>query len=71
MPTRSTFEEINLKRPGSAIRQVRVVIWAYHLPMEGGARRRKLPLWSYVNKPISRNLYRKNSSKECLTVSDW
>ena len=24
MPTRSTFEEINLKRPGSAIRQVRV-----------------------------------------------
>ena len=24
MPTRSTFEEINLKRPASAIRQVRV-----------------------------------------------
>ena len=25
MPTRSTFEEINLKRPASAIRQVRVL----------------------------------------------
>ena len=33
--------------------------------MIGGARRRKLPLGCYVNKLLSRNLSRKNSSKEC------
>ena len=35
--------------------------------MVGGGRRRKLPLWSYVNKPLSHNLSQKNSSKECLS----
>ena len=44
----------------------RVVISAYHLLMGGGARRHKLPLGNYVNKPLSRNLSRKSSSKECL-----
>ena len=43
-----------------------VVISAYHLPMVGGTRRCKLPLRSYVDKPPSRNLSRKNSSKQCV-----
>ena len=37
----------------------------HHLPMVGGARWCKLPLGSYLNKPLSRNLSRKNSSIEC------
>ena len=36
--------------------------------MVGGTRRRKSPLGSYVNKPLSRNLSRKNSSIQCNTI---
>ena len=40
MPTQSTFEEINLKRPASAIRQVRVddlkILTAFALVVLGG-----------------------------------
>ena len=49
----------------------RIVISAYHLPIVGGARRRKLPLGSYVNKPLSRNLSRKSTSKECQVNLSW
>ena len=34
--------------------------------MVGGASRCKLPLGGYINKPLSRNLSRKNNSIECL-----
>ena len=37
--------------------------------MVGGAWRRKLTLGSYVNKPISRNLSLKSSSKECILLN--